>query len=50
VNFDYVETIVALNPQQRIYFYELFGRFLTVSMQGGLFFGFEVMMKRGIIN
>jgi len=38
MNFNYVETIGALNFQQRMYFYELFAHFLTVSMRGVLFF------------
>lgn len=37
-DFDYSEKIGALNPQQRIYFYQLFAHFLTVSMRGVLFF------------
>lgn len=37
MNFNYPEKIEALNPQQRLYFYELFAHFLTVSMRGVLF-------------
>ena len=37
MNFDYLEKIEALNPRQRMYFYELFAHFLTVSMRGVLF-------------
>ncbi len=35
--FNYPEKIEALSPQQRLYFYELFAHFLTVSMRGILF-------------
>jgi hypothetical protein len=35
INFP--ETIGALNPEQRLYFYELFAHFLTVFMRGVLF-------------
>lgn len=38
MNFDYPELISALNPVQRLRFYELFAHFLTVSMRGILFF------------
>jgi hypothetical protein len=38
MDFNYSEAIGALNPQQRLYFYELFAHFLTVSMRGILFF------------
>lgn len=34
---NYPETIGVLNPEQRLYFYELFAHFLTVSMRGVLF-------------
>lgn len=34
---NYPETISVLNPEQRLYFYELFAHFLTVSMRGVLF-------------
>ncbi len=37
MNFDYLEKIGALNLQQRLYFYELFAHFLTVSLRGVLF-------------
>ena len=37
MNFDYLEKIEALNSRQRVYFYELFARFLTVSLRGVLF-------------
>jgi hypothetical protein len=37
MNFNYPEKIETLNPQQRLYFYELFAHFLTVSMRGILF-------------
>lgn len=37
MNFNYPEKIEALNPKQRIYFYELFAHFLTVQMRGVLF-------------
>ncbi len=37
MDFNYLEKIGALNPQQRLYFYELFAHFLTVSMRGILF-------------
>jgi hypothetical protein len=37
MNFNYSETIGALNSEQRLYFYELFAHFLTVSMRGILF-------------
>lgn len=37
MNFNYPEKIEALNPKQRIYFYELFAHFLTVYMRGVLF-------------
>jgi hypothetical protein len=37
MNFDYPEKIEALNPKQRLYFYELFAHFLTVSLRGVLF-------------
>ncbi len=35
---NYPETIGVLKPEQRLYFYELFAHFLTVSMRGVLFF------------
>lgn len=38
MSFNFPETIGALNPEQRLYFYELFAHFLTVSMRGILFF------------
>lgn len=38
MNVHYLEKIGKLNPQQKIYFYELFAHFLTVSMRGILFF------------
>lgn len=37
MNFEYSDKIGALNFQQRVYFYELFAHFLTVSMRGVLF-------------
>jgi len=37
MNFNYSEKIGSLNQPQRIYFYELFAHFLTVSMRGVLF-------------
>ncbi|HVE55445.1 MAG TPA: hypothetical protein VNB22_01365 [Pyrinomonadaceae bacterium] len=37
MKFDYLEKIEALNFQQRVYFYELFAHFLTVSLRGILF-------------
>jgi hypothetical protein len=37
MNFNYTEKIEALNPTQRLYFYELFAHFLTVYMRGVLF-------------
>ena len=37
MNLNYPETINALNPAQRLYFYELFAHYLTVSMRGILF-------------
>lgn len=38
MSFSFSESIGALNPQQKIYFYQLFAHFLTVSMRGVLFF------------
>lgn len=37
MNFKFTETIADFNPQQRLYFYECFAHFLTVSMRGILF-------------
>lgn len=37
MNFNYPEKIEAFNSRQRLYFYELFAHFLTVSMRGILF-------------
>jgi hypothetical protein len=37
MDFNYPEKIGALNSKQRLYFYELFAYFLTVSMRGILF-------------
>lgn len=37
MKFDYLEKIEALNAKQRVYFYELFAHFLTVSLRGVLF-------------
>ena len=37
MNFNYPEKIEALDPKQRLYFYELFAHFLTVSIRGVLF-------------
>ena len=38
MHFNYSEAIGALNPKQRLHFYEMFAHFLTVSMRGILFF------------
>ena len=38
MNFDYIKKIGASTSEQRIYFYQLFAHFLTVSMRGVLFF------------
>ena len=38
MTFNFSESIGALNPQQKTYFYQLFAHFLTVSMRGVLFF------------
>jgi hypothetical protein len=38
MSFNYTEKIGALTSEQRIYFYQLFAHFLTVSMRGVLFF------------
>ncbi len=38
MNFNFVESIGALEKEQKNYFYELFAHFLTVSMRGILFF------------
>ncbi len=38
MNFDFIESIGALSPQQKTYFYQLLAHFLTVSMRGVLFF------------
>jgi hypothetical protein len=37
MNFNFPEKIEALTPRQRLYFYQLFAHFLTVSMRGVLF-------------
>jgi hypothetical protein len=37
MNFNYPEKLEVLNPKQRLYFYELFAHFLTVSIRGVLF-------------
>lgn len=37
MNFNYLEKIEAFDFRQRVYFYELFAHFLTVSLRGVLF-------------
>jgi hypothetical protein len=37
MKFNYLEKVEALNSKQRVYFYELFAHFLTVSLRGVLF-------------
>lgn len=37
MSFNYVESIEALDSDQKVYFYQLFAHFLTVSMRGILF-------------
>ncbi|MEZ5426653.1 MAG: hypothetical protein R2747_10335 [Pyrinomonadaceae bacterium] len=37
MNFDYAESIGALDADQRVYFYQLLAHFMTVSMRGILF-------------
>ena len=37
MNFQFTEKVEKLEPKQRLYFYELFAHFLTVSIRGVLF-------------
>jgi hypothetical protein len=37
MNFNYLEKLEAFDSRQRVYFYELFAHFLTVSLRGVLF-------------